>query len=98
MQLAIEIGIVVAAVAVMLVGFFALPAYLRRHPEKRGPSSATGGLAGGVDNVFHPEGAAAALALDEEQRLVLPAPTPDGDLGIADGRIRIELGAPEDRP
>ncbi|CAN5238613.1 hypothetical protein BH11ACT3_BH11ACT3_05700 [soil metagenome] len=83
--------LLVALILGAAIAMLAFPSYLRRHPDQRGASSATGGLVGSVDDVFHPEGAAAALALDEEQRLVQPIPTPDGDKGIADGRIRIDL-------
>jgi hypothetical protein len=91
MTLLLELTIVFTVVAVLCAGFVLWPAYLRRHPEKRGGKSAVGGLVGGTDFVWHPEAANAATELDEQQRLVVPAPTPDDDKGMADGRIRIEL-------
>ncbi len=82
------IAIVVALIAV----FLATPAYLRRHPEKRGSGAPGSGLLGAaVDNAFHPSAAVAREALDEQQHLVAPAPTPDGDKGISGGSIRIDL-------
>jgi hypothetical protein len=78
---------------VLIAFFFGLPFYLHRHPEHR---SASGGKASGMlgigDELFHPDAYAARLALDEQQRLVEPAPTPDGDKGIGtDGKVHIDL-------
>ncbi len=82
------IGILVLMIAV----FLATPGYLRRHPDKRGSGSPGSGLMGAAfDNAFHLSAAVAREALDEQQRLVAPAPTPDGDKGISGGRIRIDL-------
>jgi len=51
---------------------------------------ASGRLAEVEDHVL--DAYAARLALDEQQRLVEPAPTPDGDKGIGtDGKVRIDL-------
>ena len=81
------------AVVIFVIGFFfSLPFYLRAHPEKRSPSGGkASGMLGIGDELFHPEAYAARLALDEQQRRVEPAPTPDGDRGVVDGRIGIDL-------
>ena len=87
-------ALITIAVAVLLIAvFFATPAYLRRHPDKRGSGAPGSGLLGAAfDNVFHPSAVAAREQLDEQQRLVVPAPSPDDDKGISDGgRIRIDL-------
>ena len=88
--------ITIAVVVVLIAVFLATPAYLRRHPDKRGSGSPGSGLLGAAfDNVFHPSAVAAREQLDEQQRLVVPAPSPDGDKGISGGingdRIRIHL-------
>ena len=84
--------ICIAIVLVLIAILLATPAYLRRHPDKRGSGAPGSGLMGAAfDNAFHPSAAIAREALDEQQHLVAPAPTPDGDKGIAGGRIRIEL-------
>lgn len=88
----ITVAVVVALSALCL----ATPAYLRRHPNQRGSGSAGSGLLGAAfDNVFHPSAVIAREALDEQQRLVVPAPSPDGDKGVSGrirgNRIRIEL-------
>jgi hypothetical protein len=88
------VALVWAGLVVVLIGFFfTLPLYLHRHPEKRSPSgSKASGMLGIGDELFHPDAYAARLALDEQQRLVAPAPTPDGDKGIVQGgKIRIDL-------
>ena len=88
----LEVGLVIAAFAVVIVGMFALAAYLIRHPDKRGASTAGSGLmTAGFDEVFNPHAANARDIIDGEQRLVVPAPSPDDDKGIADGRIRIDI-------
>lgn len=98
-------ALVTIAVAVALVAvFLATPAYLRRHPDKRGSGSPGAGLLGATfDNVFHPSAVAGREQLDEQQRLVVPAPSPDDDKGVSGGtsggtsgattrgRIRIDL-------
>ena len=85
----VGIAILVVVVAILIVGFFFGAYWLRRHPEKRGGKSATGGLVGGTDFVWNPDAANAAIELDEQQRFVVPAPTPDPEGET--GRIRIEL-------
>ena len=50
------------------------------------------------DEVFHPTRHEAQIELDRQT--VLPAPAPvagDGDKGVYDGRVRIDLDKPEDR-
>jgi len=82
--------VVVLVIAGMIVAMFAVPRHLRRHPELRGSGAPGSGLMGAAfDNAFHPSAAIAREALDEEQRIVAPAPTPDGDRGIAGNRIRL---------
>lgn len=84
--------IVIGVLLLLSATFLAIPAYLRRHPEKRGSGSPGSGLLGAAfDNAFHPAAAVARESLDEQQHYVVPAPTPDGDKGISGGRIRIEL-------
>ena len=85
------IGIVAAAVVlVILIGMFAAGRHVRRHPEQRGSGAPGSALMGAAfDNAFHPSAVAAREAIDEEQRIVAPAPTPDGDRGIAGNRIRL---------
>ncbi len=87
------IEIVIVALLVAAIAFLiAYPLYLRRHPERRGrANSAQSGLVRGMDEVWHPESVAPQASLDEETRLVRPAPSPDGDKGIADGVIRIDV-------
>ena len=88
--------ITIAVVVVLIAVFLATPAYLRRHPDKRGSGSPGAGLLGAAfDDVFHPSAVVGRESLDEQQRLVVPAPSPDGDKGmsggISGGRIRIDL-------
>jgi hypothetical protein len=71
------VAVLVVAVGGVVVGLAAWTRYLRAHPDKRGGASAIGGLVGGTDFVWHPEAANAATEADEQQRLVVPAPTPD---------------------
>jgi hypothetical protein len=86
------VALVIAAFAVVILGLFAVAFYLVRHPEKRGASTAGSGLmTAGFDEVFNPHAAKARDIIDQEQRLVVPAPSPDDDKGIADGRIRIDI-------
>jgi hypothetical protein len=84
--------IVLGAVIVgFLVTLFALPGYVRRHPEARGSGSGGAGMFGVADEIFNPSALDARRSLDEESRLIVPAPSPDGDKGIRDGRITIRL-------
>lgn len=47
---------------------------------------ASGMMLAGYDQVFNPHAVSARDEIDREQRLIVPAPAPDGDWGIADGR------------
>ncbi|MFB2598089.1 hypothetical protein ACEXQE_09885 [Herbiconiux sp. P17] len=96
---ALVVVAVVVALAAVVVGLFVLGAWYRRHPEKRGASAPGAGLmTAAYDEVFNPHAMLARDAIDVEQRLVAPAPTPDGDRGIAGGRIRLDVdGAPVPR-
>ncbi|MCU1439638.1 MAG: hypothetical protein JWP85_635 [Rhodoglobus sp.] len=81
-----------AVFAIVIGGLFGVAYYLQRHPEKRGASSrGSGMLTASFDEIFHPSAPNARDDLDREKRLVVPAPAPDGDRGVADGRIRIDL-------
>lgn len=90
--------ITVAAIVAVLILLVWIGIYFRRHPEKRGSGGAASGVLGGAFDAFAPSAAEARAALDEQQRLVVPAPTPDGDRGISDGRIRIALPRDPDDP
>ena len=87
--------IILIIIGVVIVGFlamlFLLPSYIRKHPEQRGSGSGGAGMFGVADEIFNPSALDARRALDEESRLIVPAPSPDGDKGIADGRITIRL-------
>lgn len=73
------------------------PIYLRRRPGGRfRANSAQSGLVRGMDEIWHPESVAPQASLDEETRLVRPAPAPDPDRGVAGGVIKIEV-PPNDR-
>jgi hypothetical protein len=88
------LGAVIAIAALLIVSaaFLVVPAYLRRHPDKRGSGSPGAGLMGAAfDNAFHPSAIVAREALDAQQHHVVPAPSPDGDKGISGNRIRIDL-------
>lgn len=60
--------------------------------NKRRTSGTHGGVMGIGDEVFHPTRHEAQIELDRQTMLPAPAPLPgDGDLGIEDGKIRIDL-------
>lgn len=83
----------------VLAGLAAWTVHLTRHPQKRGPASAGSGLlTAAFDELFHPTAMDARDEQDREQRLVVPAPTPDQDLGMAEGRIRLDLDESENPP
>jgi hypothetical protein len=66
--------------------------------NKSKTSGSKGGVLGIGDEVFHPTRHEAQIELDRQT--VLPAPAPvagDGDKGVYDGRVRIDLDKPEDR-
>ncbi len=95
------LGFVVIALGgiAVLAGLAAWTVHLKRHPEKRGPSSAGSGLLTATfDELFHPTAMDARDEQDREQRLVVPAPTPDRDPGITEGRIRLDLDESRDPP
>lgn len=88
----VGILIAVGVLVVLSAAFVGVPAYLRRHPEKQGSSAPASGLLGAAfDTAFHPSAVVGREALDAEQHLVVPAPSPDGDKGISGGRVRIDL-------
>jgi hypothetical protein len=71
--------VIVAAAGILAAGlFFGLAALVRRPGARRPRStSAATGLLGTVEEVFHPSAVVEVQALDEQQRWVEPAPTPD---------------------
>jgi hypothetical protein len=83
--LAIVGGVAVLVVAGHMLGLIDLS-------SKNRSSGTHGGVFGVGDEVFNPQRYEAQLELDRQT--VLPAPAPvagDGDKGIYDGRIRIEV-------
>lgn len=65
--------------------------------NKSKTSGSKGGALGIGDEVFHPTRHEAQIELDRQT--VLPAPAPvagDGDKGVYDGRVRIELDPEKD--
>lgn len=85
-------GIIIGLIVLVIAFLIWYPLYLRRDPTRRHrANSAQSGLVRGMDEVWHPESLAPQASLDEETRLVRPAPAPDPDLGIADGTIRIDV-------
>ena len=83
--------VIVAFVLLVAAGLVVAGARAKRHPGSSGSGSVASGVLGGLDLAWHPSGAEARDELDVEQRHVAPAPSPDGDKGIAGGRIRIDL-------
>jgi len=83
--------VIVAFVLLVAVGLVVAGVRARRGKAARGSGSVASGVLGGLDLAFNPTGADARADLDEQQRLVVPAPSPDGDKGINGGRIRIDL-------
>jgi hypothetical protein len=58
-------------------------------------TSGSGGVMGIGDEVFHPTRHEAQVELDRQTVLPAPAPLPgDGDFGIYDGQVRIDLTKP----
>ena len=86
------VAIVISAVVVLVAAALVIAGVrARRGAGMRGSSSAASGVLGGLDLAWQPSAAVARDELDAEQRHVVPAPSPDGDKGIAGGRIRIDL-------
>ncbi len=55
-------------------------------------ASGGGGIAGIGDEVFHPTRHEAQIEMDRQSVLPAPAPLPgDGDKGIYDGQVKIDL-------
>jgi hypothetical protein len=93
----VEGALIVAGMIAVGLGFLALGAYVAGHPELRGASAKGSGLmTAGFDEAFNPSAANARDAIEAETYLVVPAPTPDGDLGISDGKISISLREPQE--
>lgn len=87
-----EAALIITAIVLVIAFLIWYPLFLRRRPGRRfRANSAQSGLVRGMDEVWHPESLAPQAALDEETRLVRPAPAPDPDRGIADGTIRIQV-------
>lgn len=60
-------------------------------------TSGSGGIAGIGDEVFHPTRHEAQVEMDRQTVLPAPAPLPgDGDKGIYDGNVRIDLTKRDD--
>jgi hypothetical protein len=78
-----------AVILAIIIFFFAAPSYFRRTSAGRGTGSHAAGFLGIGDELFNPNANEARRALEEQSRLVVPAPSPDGDKGISDGKIRI---------
>jgi hypothetical protein len=83
--------VIVAFVLLVAAALVVAGVRARRGKAARGSGSAASGVLGGLDLGWHPSGAEAREELDTEQRHVVPAPSPDGDKGISDGRITIDL-------
>jgi hypothetical protein len=85
-------ALIVAGMIAVGIGLLAVGAWVAGHPEKRGASAKGSGLmTAGFDEAFNPSASNARDAIEAETYLVVPAPSPDGDLGITDGKIRIDL-------
>ena len=88
----IEGVVIVCGMIGVAAGLLALGVWVTAHPEKRGASAKGSGLmTAGFDEAFNPSAANARDAVDAETRLIVPAPTPDDDLGISDGKIQITV-------
>lgn len=67
--------------------------------NKSKTSGSHGGVMGIGDEVFNPSRYEAQVELDRQTVLPAPAPIPgDGDLGIYDGQVRIDLGGGDGTP
>lgn len=66
--------------------------------NKSRTSGGGSGLAGIGDEVFHPTRHEAQIEMDRQTILPAPAPLPgDGDFGIYDGQVRIDLAEEKKR-
>jgi hypothetical protein len=67
--------------------------------SNKSKASGSHGITGIGDEVFHPTRHEAQIEMDRQTVLPAPAPLPgDGDKGIYDGRVRIDLaGQPKHR-
>jgi hypothetical protein len=86
--------LIFAGVVVVLVGLGILAQRMGwiDLSNKQRSSGTHGGVMGIGDEVFHPTRHEAQVELDRQTMLPAPAPLPgDGDLGIEDGKIRIDL-------
>jgi len=83
--------VIVAFVLLVAAGLVVGGMRAKRGEGLRGSGSVASGVLGGLDLAYNPMGAEAREELDVEQRHVVPAPSPDGDKGITDGRIRIQV-------
>jgi hypothetical protein len=87
-----EAVLIVTTFVVVIVGLFVGAWWMIRHPRHRGASAPGSGLmSASFDEVFHPHAATSRDIVDAEQRLVVQAPAPDDDRGIASGRIHLDL-------
>ena len=60
--------------------------------SREGRTSGSVGVASVGDEIFHPTRHEARIELDRQATLPAPAPSPrDGDLGVYDGQVRIDL-------
>jgi hypothetical protein len=67
--------------------------------SNKSKTSGSGGIAGIGDEVFHPTRHEAQIEMDRQTVLPAPAPLPgDGDKGIYDGQVRIDLTRKDDKP
>jgi hypothetical protein len=84
--------LITAGIAAVVVALFLGARFVMRRPGMRGASAPGSGLlSAGLDQVWQPSATAARDILDAEQRLVVEAPAPGDDLGIAEGRARLDL-------
>jgi hypothetical protein len=83
------------AIVVLVVGFIA---HRKGWIDMSNKSNRSGssGVMGMGDEVFHPTRHEAQVELDRQTVLPAPAPVPgDGDLGIYDGQVSIDLSKDE---
>ncbi|CAN5389386.1 hypothetical protein BH10ACT7_BH10ACT7_00450 [soil metagenome] len=84
------IALPIAAVAIALFYLAHRKGWIDLSNKSR--TSGSGGIAGIGDEVFHPTRHEAQVEMDRQTVLPAPAPLPgDGDKGIYDGNVRIDL-------